>query len=374
MEVQNMNEQQKFISENYLTMSDAEMGSFIGMTKDAVRHQRKKLGLDRASVFKETLKEKGFDGDNWSHGWLKTKETSIFIKNQDGFMTYEDIKEELVAELKKYAPKYPEIKRKKITDGHLLIVDPADIHIGKLAIAQETGEDYNIEIAKKRCVEGVQGLIDKANGFPIEKIILVIGNDIIHIDSPKRMTTSGTPQDTDGQWWQMFQEAKNLYVQVIEMLVQVADVEVVFCPSNHDFTMGFVLADTLSSWFKNCKQTKFHTDIIHRKYLEYGLNMLAFDHGDGCKLNDTKDLMADEQPAMWGRTKFRYAYKHHVHHMKKVNWISGQDFIGVTVEYLRSPSAPDRWHATNGYVSPKSITGFIHHPKFGQVARLTHYF
>ena len=54
---------------------------------------------------------------------------------------------------------------------------------------------------------------------------------------------------------------------------------------------------------------------------------------------------------------------------------SGKDFIGMTVEYLRSPSGADKWHSDKGYVGSKiSIEAFIHHPTGGQVARLTHNF
>lgn len=371
-----MNEQQvnKFVSENFLAMSDSEMGQVVGKTKDSIRHIRRKLKLERPNTVGNTLNANGFDENNWSHAWVKTEQASIFIRNESGIITYDEMREQLISELKKYAPRYPKLVRKKVKDPHLLIVDPADIHIGKLALLAETNEEYNIEIAKQRSIDGVVGLLEKASGFPIEKIILVIGNDILHIDSPYRKTTSGTPQDTDSQWWLMFQEAKKLYVRIIEMLVQVADVEVVFCPSNHDYASGYMLADTLSSWFHNSKNVVFKTDIVHRKYVEYGLNMLAFDHGDGCKVYDTKDLMADEEPEMWGRTKFRYSYKHHIHHKKKINYISGQDYIGITIQYLRSPSSADSWHAKNGYISPKAVEGFVHHPTKGQVASLTHYF
>ena len=43
---------------------------------------------------------------------------------------------------------YPEIKRVK--GEHLLVINPADIHIGKLGVALETGDDYNTEIAYNR--------------------------------------------------------------------------------------------------------------------------------------------------------------------------------------------------------------------------------
>jgi hypothetical protein len=339
----------------------------VGCTEAMVRHVKK-------TAFAERLTENGFDGDNWSHGWLKTDTASIFIRNQEGFVTYDQVKDELIRDMRRHAPKYPTLKRPKVTGGHLLVVDPADVHVGKLSREGETGAEYGIETAVKRCLDGVDGLIAKSSGFPIDKVILVIGNDILHTDNPFRTTTSGTRQDTDGMWWESFKAAKDLYVRVVEKLTAVADVHVVFCPSNHDFMSGFMLADSLASWFHRAKNVTFDVSMRHRKYVQYGKNMLAFDHGDGCKTYDTKDLMADEEPRMWADTKFRYAYKHHLHHKKKIQWQSGKDYIGLTVEYLRSPSPADGWHHRNGYVSPKAVEGFVHSKDQGQVCRLTHYF
>jgi hypothetical protein len=53
--------------------------------------------------------------------------------------------------------------------------------------------------------------------------------------------------------------------------------------------------------------------------------------------------------------------------------LCGKDFIWVTAEYLRSPSASDSWHDRNGYVgAKKAIEAFIHSFDNGQVARITH--
>lgn len=357
---------------NYLHLSDTKIGKLFGKSEHAIYRLRKKYGLEKKNVFREIAESNGFK--DYEYGWLKTEHASIFIKKEENVLTYTDIRQELIDELKRYAPKYTPLKRPKLTDKHLLVIDPADVHIGKLALKDETGEDYNIETAVRRCIAGVEGILQKAQGFPIDKILLVIGNDVLHIDTPFRKTTSGTPQDTDGQWWQAFLEAKKMYVQIVERLVQVADVEVIYCPSNHDYASGFMLADTLSSWFAKHKNVSFSVDIKHRKYTQYGLNMLAFDHGDGCKEASTKDLMADEAPQMWGATKYRYAFKHHIHHKRRLKYQDGEDYIGVTVEYLRSPSASDGWHNRNGFVAPKAVEGFILSKDKGMVARLTHYF
>lgn len=256
----------------------------------------------------------------------------------------------------------------KQDDEHLLMIDPADIHIGKLAESFETGEDYNNQIAVQRVREGVEGILHKARGFRVDKILFVGGNDILHIDTPRRMTTSGTPQDTDGMWYSNFLIAKQLYIEVLSRLLQVADVHFVYNPSNHDYTHGFFLADVIQTYFRDCSNITFDCSIAHRKYFVYGENLIGTAHGDGGKTQDLPLTMAHESPD-WSSCKHKYFYIHHFHH--KVS----KDYMGVCVEALRSPSGTDSWHHRNQYQhAPKAIEGFIHHPKFGQIARLTHLF
>ena len=71
------------------------------------------------------------------------------------------------------APVYPKLKREQSKDSHLLVIDPADIHIGKLATAFETGDAYDVKIASDRVHEGVQGILDKTSSFNIDQILLI---------------------------------------------------------------------------------------------------------------------------------------------------------------------------------------------------------
>jgi len=282
---------------------------------------------------------------------------------------FEEFYKKLLDEIREIETRPKTIVRKKPNnEGHLLVVSPADIHLGKLCDSFETGEDYNNQIAVKRVKEGVSGIIEKSKGFNIEKIIFIAGNDILHIDTPKRTTTSGTPQDTDGQWYSNFLLAKQLYIELITQLLEIADVHVMYNPSNHDYQSGFFLADVIKTYFENMNNITFDTSISHRKYYKYDENLIGSTHGDGAKQQDLPMLMAHESKD-WSNCKHRYIYGHHVHH--KIS----KDYIGVTFEALRSPSGTDSWHHRNGYTGvPKAIEGFVHHPKFGQVARLTHIF
>ena len=138
------------------------------------------------------------------------------------------------------APVYPKLKREQSKDSHLLVIDPADIHIGKLATAFETGDAYDVKIASDRVHEGVQGILDKTSSFNIDQILFIGGNDILHTDNARRRTTSGTPQDTDGMWYENYLTAKDVIVEVLEKLITVADVHYIHCPSNHDYVSGFI--------------------------------------------------------------------------------------------------------------------------------------
>ena len=284
---------------------------------------------------------------------------------------FKEFYKNLLDDLSKLPNKPTNIFRKQKStkdESYLLVVDPADCHVGKLVQSFETGEDYNNQIAVQRVKEGVEGIIEKTKGFSIDKILFIGGNDILHIDTPKRTTTSGTPQDTDGMWYSNFLIAKELYIDVLKRLLEIADVHFTFNPSNHDYSHGFFLADVIKTYFKDCENITFDCDIKHRKYFRYYDNLIGTSHGDGAKTQDLPLLMAQESKD-WSDTKHRYVYTHHVHHK------TSKDFIGVTVESMRSPSSSDGWHSRNGYQhAPKAIEGFLHSKEHGQIARITHIF
>lgn len=306
------------------------------------------------------------------HLWLKDKGVSAFVKNPDYVEAevdeLEKLQADLIESLKNYSPKYTKLIREENSRSHCLVVDLADLHIGKLCSAFEVGESYNNQIAVQRALEGVRGILNKVQSFNIDKILFVGGNDILHIDNPRRTTTSGTPQDTDGDWHTNFLIAKELYVDILEILMEVADVHFVFNPSNHDYTNGFFLAQVIQTHFRNCENITFDCSIAHRKYFRYFSNLIGSTHGDGAKIPDLPLLMAHESKD-WVDCKHKYIYTHHIHHKQS------KDYMGVCVESLRSPSGTDSWHHRNGFEhSPKAVEGFLHDKEHGQIARISHYF
>ena len=298
---------------------------------------------------------------------------SIVTKQEYG-LDEDQILDKIKNLIEDYSPTYKKIDR-DFNNDHLLVINPADIHIGKYAKELETGNGYDCETAVERVLEGIQGLLEKSAGFGIEKVLFCIGNDILHIDNVYNQTTAGTRQDVDGKWWEHFEVALMLYVKCIEMLRHIAPVDVLHSMSNHDYQSGFHLAHALKSWFRKDDDVDFDISVAHRKYYQYGSNLIGLEHGDGAKMVNLPLLMAQEQPKMWADTKYRYFYLHHLHHKVKHKWLDAKDYVGVTVEYLRSPSGTDSWHSRKGFTGvPKAVEGFLHEKNSGQVARITHYF
>lgn len=282
--------------------------------------------------------------------------------------------------------------------GKLLILDPADVHIGKLCVVSETGYRYDTAIAEHRLFEGCRQLLEKGVHNGATAVVLVIGNDIAHIDSPHRKTTSGTPQDTDGSIFTIFDAAQTAYIRVIDLALKMQlPVTLIFNPSNHDWVLGFTIARVIQAWFHdhpNVHASKYGVSERHRKYIRFGRNLIGFTHGDGAKESDLGSIMTVEARPHMSEADKLYWYVHHYHHkIRKALGVRSQSRekdhtemtviqtgIGamegdnVMVEYVRSPSAPDGWHDRNGYLGRQAVEAFTHDPQDGQVDRFTVWF
>ena len=372
---------------NYSKIARDIVGNIKGLdtfrTYISRRAKRKdKIYLSENSIVDETLHRGNLKDDTWKVAWVKNPDTGVsaLVTNPDyanSGIDYDLIRDDMVEEFKKLSPIVKPYKRKKTKNNHCLVLDIADLHIGKLSTLNGVGsnEEYNIDVAIKRALESAESLMDKSAAWNIDQVYFIIGNDVLHTDNTTGSTTKLTQQDTDGIWYDNFKIARLVYSHIIKKLSIVAPVHVIHCPSNHDKMTGFMLADAVSCYFHNDKNITFDVSTMHRKYVKYGKNLLNFSHGDGAKLDQVPYLAAHEVPRLWADTVFRYGYLHHIHHKDMFKFRSGKDFIGMTVEYLRSPSGADKWHSDKGYVGSKiSIEAFIHHPTGGQVARLTHNF
>ena len=214
----------KIVTENWMLKTAQEISQMCGLTVDSVRKKAYKLNLPKKPAhFKskieghEALQEEtskvGIPIEDVKHYWYKGEHFSIFAKNKE--IGFEEIKNEIIESVMAHAPKYPKIAYPKYKDAHLFVISPADVHINKLCSAFETGDEYTIQIAVERVKEGVISLLSKVQPYNIDKVLFIMGNDILHTDNAKSTTTSGTFQDTQVMWYDAFMIAKRLIIDVI---------------------------------------------------------------------------------------------------------------------------------------------------------------
>jgi len=247
----------------------------------------------------------------------------------------------------------PKIKTIKHEPGNYLFELPImDLHLGKLAWGEETGDDYDLKIAEKVYKETVSDLIAKAQILgTYEEILFPVGQDYFHIDNSTSATTAGTPVDTDSRWEKMFAVGVNLLVWTLEQLRQIAPVFVVYVPGNHDKILSYCAVYTLYARYKECKDVNVNLSPTPRKYYRFGVNLIGFSHGkEGKRI---EHLMQQERPEDWGKTLYREWHLGDLHHEE------AKEIGGVKIRRISSVTATDAWHAEKGYRSVRMAQAFI---------------
>lgn len=266
-------------------------------------------------------------------------------RRQDYF--FEQIHEAVAEHMSRFAKVYtgPKVvERVDVGDPETMLeVDLVDAHVGKLAHHGEVGASYDYKIAKKRFMDVIQDIYARAQGRNITKILFIVGSDLFTFDTIFTTTTAGTPQDSDLRWQKLFAVVVEMLVEAIDLLATLAPVEALLVPGNHDKMTSYYSIKYLSAWYRDDEKVAVSEDIKTRKYVEFGKNLIGFSHGDkeGKRL---AQVMSIEQPAAWGRTKYREMHVGHFHSEKTI------EQNGVVVRNLSSITGTDAWHFERGFV------------------------
>jgi hypothetical protein len=291
-------------------------------------------------------------------------QVKVWLKKKQAAYDLQRVRQEFIEDLKTLSPKIPRVvKPTQLTkDGKLLEITVFDLHFGKVSWHQETGENYNIEIASQRFNDCIDYFIDLYKDIPLAKILLPISNDFFNSDRshPFNSTTSGTPQEEDTRWQNTFRKGRELLIANIQKLTQLAPVEVAVIPGNHDYERSFYLGDSLEGWFHNNQNVTINNSPSPRKYFTFGKNLIGLTHGNNEKLTDLPMIMAQENPVDWAMTYYREFHLGHLHHKKEGRFNATNELQGVMVRHMSSLSGTDSWHHKKGYIGArKSAEAFL---------------
>lgn len=225
----------------------------------------------------------------------------------------------------------------------MLEVPIVDLHLGKLGSANETGEDYNHDIASELFLKIIYDIKDRVKDLDIEKVIFPIGSDFFNFDTMSGTTQKGTPQSNSLSWNDMFLLGTELLVEGIEILRTIAPVECFYIPGNHDYSTSFYLTNYLYAWYRDAYDVTVDRKSSSRKYIKYGNSLIGFAHGDKERKRIT-NIMQVEAKEQWSATKFHEWHLAHLHSEQVA------EDGGIITRNLSSVTSSDSWHYQSGYI------------------------
>ena len=266
-------------------------------------------------------------------------------------------------------PKFDNNKIKPILSNNmesknLAVLSLQDIHIG-------IGD---MESNKNKIIDTVRYLIGKSYmSYKLNEIALIIGPDLIHMDTFQTTTTKFTKLESHYNPMDTYIGAFDIMSNVINILSQYTEkLSVIFIPGNHDRLSSFHLLHALNQSFSNYDNVNIDYSYAERKVLHYGNNFIGLEHGDVYSSNDPI-LYATEFPIEWGSTKYRYLYTGHTHGKKVARIMTEKDDNGFVIKTVPALAETDYWSYHNKYTcNVKGAVLQIHDFEKGAVAEFTH--
>lgn len=345
------------------------------LDKDS-RNKRKQFAR-----IKQRASQKGYDPTvdlNWpvaAHERLK--ERSVLVDEEGGqrltwYKTTEDGEKlkasmrEAISAFSEELPKSKPVKPPKSADEDLLnLFVITDYHVGMLAWADETGADWDVDIAEETIIQWFQLAIDAAP--KAQKAVFGQVGDFQHFDSLLAITpTHGHILDADTRYANVVRTVIRIARRVIQMLLEnYPEVHVIWSDANHDPASAILHREWLSAHFEN--EPRCYVDDNPDTYncVEWGLVSLFFHHGHKRKVTNVSEVFTQKFREVFGRTKFSYAHTGHLHHRDL------KEFPTMVVEQHRTLAAPDAHSSQGGFMSGRDAAVITYHKRFGEASRNT---
>ncbi len=246
----------------------------------------------------------------------------------------------------------------------LLTVYPiGDPHVGMLSWPDETGEDWNLDLARQIHCDAMAALVQASP--PTETAVVVNLGDALHFDSMEAKTPrSGHMLDADGRYAKIIDVAIVTMRQCIESaLSKHKRVHVICVPGNHDETGGMWLARLLAIAYEREPRVTVDTSPGLFAYYRFGKVLIGVHHGHACKPDKLPGVMAADRARDWGEAEHRHWLTGHIHHESR------KEYAGVTVESFGTLAAKDAYATNGGWRSGRSMQAIVYHAEHGEVAR-----
>lgn len=346
------------------------LGISPATVSQALRGAKCKREAETSPGIEAALEATNLDGLEARHGWAKVDGHSVFWKRDIVTEQERDALAEIAAAFENLEPAPPiELIREARAADVLNVIPIPDAHVGMHSWGKETGEDYDLKIARDRVLGGVSGLL---NSMPAAETALVLNlGDFNHAESDEARTpASKHALDIDGRHYKTVDASIEILARAIEWSAQMHN-RVIYrgLPGNHDPYTAMAVTLALKQRYRENPRVEIQTDPSAHFFMEWGNVLIAAHHGDGVTPERLVLRMADLCPA-WrgGPGQFRHLYTGHLHHFK------AKDMGGVLWEQLRAVCAKDAYAAKHAYSARASMVGISFDKKTGEFSRLSRHF
>lgn len=212
---------------------------------------------------------------------------------------------------------------------NLLEIPLYDMHFGVSSL-----EYYKPHLSK---------ILKKIHMKKWNKILIVVGQDLLHNDNFRGQTARGT-QIEKVDMVKAFDEALDFYITVIsEAIKESKEVECIYVKGNHDESMSYGLFRTLQATFRNYPEIKFNGILKQRTPFVWEKVFIGLTHGDKGH-NRIVENFISEYGKLIADAEVKEIHSGHLHVEKS------KDNFGITHRTLSTANKTDEWHDDNGFV------------------------
>lgn len=253
----------------------------------------------------------------------------------------------------------------KYRDDLLNFYPFTDYHLGMLAWAEESGDDWDIKIAESLAVKWLEYAIQSSPSAGTA--ILANMGDFLHWDGLAAVTPqSRHVLDADSRYTKLVRVAIRLIRTMIQMLLEKHQrVHIIMAEGNHDEASSVWLREALKVIYEDEPRITIDDNPDPYYCYEFGNTALFVHHGHKRKAEQVDQVLAAKFRKEFGRTEHAYAHVGHLHHLKAL------ETTLMVVEQHRTLAAKDAYASRGGWLSERAASVITYHKEFGEVQRAT---
>lgn len=296
------------------------------------------MSLEQSKDVNYLLQAHGFDKESWELVNAKNNIWNVHSK-QDGVQTLYSSKITVKPKVNGFDfDKFVELIEQKVTPVHIEKIN-SDLPHSKLLEVSLFDMHFGIS-SLEYYKEHLNDIATKIQSRQWDKVLFVIGQDLLHNDNFKGSTANGTPIDKVDMV-KAFDEALQFYVTLIsEALKYANNVDCIYVKGNHDESFSYGLFRTLQATFP---QANFEGSLKQRKGFTWESVFIGLSHGDKGANRLIENFMT-EYGKLIANAEIKEIHTGHLH-----TEIS-KDKFGITQRTLATANKTDSWHEDNGFV------------------------